>query len=114
MKSETPRSAGSRPWQLKPWLAYLVAVLATAATLGLRLALDAPLGGRPTLVLFTLPIMLSAYLGGLRAGLLATVLSYLGASYYLLPPLHSFRDESVERWQQFFVALAGVFIQRGL
>ena len=75
---------------LKPWQAYVLATAACVATLGLRLALDRPLGGQPTLVIFTLPIMLSAYAGGLGAGLLATALSYLLASYFLLPPLHSF------------------------
>jgi PAS domain S-box-containing protein len=49
--------------------------------------------------------------GGLRAGLLATGLTYFAASYYLLPPLHSFAIASaVDRWQQFFVMLAGVLI----
>jgi len=96
---------------LRPWPACMLALVVTVATLGLRLALDGPLGGRPTLVIFTMPIMLSAYLGGLRAGLLATGLSYLLASYYLLPPVHSFEVASaVERWQQFFVVLAGVVI----
>src|SRR6202050_262431 len=93
---------------LKPWQAYGVAILSTAATLGLRLALDGELRERPTLIVFSLPIMLSAYLGGLRAGLLATLLSYLGASYYLLPPIHSFRVASpVDRWNIFFCMLAG-------
>jgi PAS domain S-box-containing protein len=102
---------GARAGRLPSWQAYLFAVVATTATLGLRLALDAPLGGQPTLVIFALPIMLSAYVGGLRAGLLATALSYLAASYYLLPPLYSFQVSSgPERWQQFFVALAGVVI----
>jgi signal transduction histidine kinase len=97
--------------RLKPWQAYLFAVVATAATLGLRLAMDAPLEGQPMLVIFTIPIMLSAYLGGLRAGLLATALSYLAASYFLLPPFRSFGVESgADRWQQFFVTLAGVVI----
>jgi len=89
----------------------VVAVVATTATLWFRLAIDGLLGGRPTLVMFTLPIMLSAYIGGWRAGLLATALSYFEASYFLLPPISSFAVASgVERLQQFFVALAGVFI----
>ena len=72
---------------------------------------DEALGGQPTLVIFTMPIMLSGYVGGLRAGLLATAASYFAASYYLLPPLHSLAVAStVERWQQFFVVLAGVLI----
>jgi PAS domain S-box-containing protein len=73
--------------------------------------MDSALGGRPTLVIFTIPIMLSAYVGGLGPGLLATVLSYLQASYYLLPPIYSFHVTSaVEQWQQAFVAFAGVVI----
>jgi PAS domain S-box-containing protein len=77
----------------------------------LRLAFDEALGGNPALVIFTMPIMLSAYVGGLRAGLVATVASYLASCYYLLPPLHSFAvDSPFERWQQFFVVLAGVLI----
>jgi|GEM_PF-1020779 len=104
----SPVPGGGR---LKPWKADLFALSATAATFGLRIALDGPLGGQPTLVIFTLPIMLSAYLGGLRAGLLATAVSYFGAGYYLLTPIHSFAVVSgVEGWQQIFVALAGVFI----
>ncbi len=97
--------------RLRLWQAYLFAIAATVTTFGLRFALDGQLGGQPTLLIFTLPIMLSAYLGGLCAGLLATALSYFGAGYYLLPPLHSFAVASGgDRWQQFFVALAGVFI----
>ncbi len=98
-----------REW--KPWEAYAFALVVTAITLGLRISFDEALGGRPTLVIFTMPIMLSAYVGGLRAGLLATAASYFGASYYLMPPAHSFVIAStVDRWQQFFVVLAGMFI----
>jgi len=97
--------------RLKSWPAYLFAGAVTAATLGLRLALADQLKNRPTLIVFTLPIMLSAYVGGLRAGLLATGLAYFSASYYLLPPFHSFRVASVvDRWDLFFVILAGVVI----
>jgi PAS domain S-box-containing protein len=103
------RGSGVSP--LKPWQADVFAALVTAATLGLRLALDGQLKDRPTLIIFTVPIMLGAYLGGLRSGLLATVISYFGASYYLLPPFHSLRVASVvDRWDIFFVMLAGLVI----
>jgi PAS domain S-box-containing protein len=97
--------------QLKPWQAYVFAMVATAAALGLRLALTSQLAGRPTLIVFTLPIMLSAYVGGMRAGLLATVLSCLGAGYYLLPLFNNFWIVSpVDRWDILFLLLAGVVI----
>ena len=79
---------GSR--SLKSWQAYAVAVVTTAATLGLRLLLEGRLQGHPTLVIFVVPIVISAYFGGLRGGLAATGLSYLAASYFLLPPIYSF------------------------
>ncbi len=44
----------------------------------------------PTMIVFVIPITLSAYWGGLGPGLLATLLSALGADYFLLPPLYSF------------------------
>jgi K+-sensing histidine kinase KdpD len=97
--------------QLKSWQAYVFATVLTFATLGLRLALNGQLDGRPTLVIFTVPIMLSAYIGGLRAGLLATGLSYFLASYYLLPPFHSFWVASaIDRRDIFFAMLTGVVI----
>jgi PAS domain S-box-containing protein len=96
---------------LKPWPGLLFAVVVTAATLIVRLALDDALDSHSTLVIFTLPIMVSAYLGGLRAGLAATAASYLMSAYWLLPPLHSLAIASVvDRWQLFFVALAGIVI----
>src|ERR1700722_19232748 len=89
----------------------LIPVLSTATTLGVRLFLTDELRGRPTLIVFTLPIILSAYLGGLGAGLLATALCYLGASFFLLPPFNSFRvTHIVDRWDLFFLVLAGVVI----
>jgi hypothetical protein len=73
--ASSDEGAGRRHFPLKPWQAYGFALAATAATLGVRLALDGPLGGRPTSVMFTLSIMVSAYAGGWRGGLLATALS---------------------------------------
>lgn len=96
---------------LKPWQAYGFAVVATAATLGLRLLIAPQLAGQPALVIFTVPIMLSAYLGGLRGGLLATALAYLCARFFFLDPDNGFWTTGTpERWQLFFITLAGVVI----
>jgi len=73
--------------------------------------LASQLGTEPTLVIFTMPIAISAYLGGLGPGLLATVLSYLASSFILMGPTHSFWTEGIaQRWNIFFVMLAGVII----
>jgi len=107
-------AGGTEPFglgRLKGWHAYLFAAIATGTTLAVRLALDRPFEGRPALVLFTLSIMVSAYVGGLRAGLLATALSYFASSYYLLPPIHSFQVASGgTQWQQLCMVLSGVVI----
>jgi PAS domain S-box-containing protein len=97
--------------RLKPWQIYLCAILVTVATFALRHFLAGSIGAHPTLVIFAVPIMLSAYLGGLWPGLLATFLSCLGADYFLLPPVHNFWiDSPGMRWQLIFILLAGGFI----
>jgi PAS domain S-box-containing protein len=109
LRARMLRLAAARP--LRPWPAYGVAVLATLATLALRLVLDTALDGRPTLVIFTVPIMLSAYVGGWRAGVLATALSSLLANHYLLRPLGSLTAAwGSDQWDLFFVVAAGVVI----
>ncbi|BDU71967.1 PAS domain S-box protein [Mesoterricola silvestris] len=65
---------------------YAFAFLATAGTLGLRLACAPGFGQRPLMVLFMLPIIISAFLGGLGPGLLATGLSALFLDLALVPP----------------------------
>jgi hypothetical protein len=77
LSARTPAEPSSVP--LQRWKAVAVAVATTAATLWFRLSIDDLLGGRPTLVIFTIPIMISAYLGGLWGGLVATALTYVGA-----------------------------------
>ena len=69
--------------------AYPLAVALVLLTLWIRLHIDLPFYG-PVLIIFTIPIILSAYWGGIGPGLLATAVSFLGASYYLLPPIGSF------------------------
>jgi len=48
------------------------------------------LGSQPLMILFVIPLILSAYFGGMEAGLAATVMAALATTYFLLPPVHSF------------------------
>lgn len=65
----------------------------------------------PTLILFTVAIIVSAYVGGPGPGLASTLTAFVLASYFLLPPLHDFAIASnAERWQQAILVFAGVLI----
>ncbi|NTV13674.1 MAG: PAS domain S-box protein [Desulfobulbaceae bacterium] len=86
--SEASRPAAA-PWS-GGWV-YLFAVTATLATLLVRLAIPIPITARPMMVLFMFPIILSALAGGLRPGLVATLVAALAVDYYAIAPLHSLR-----------------------
>ena len=90
-----------------PWRGCICALATSVAAFGVHLALNTPLAREVTLVLFTVPIVLSAYVGGLSGGLLAT-----GLTYYVLPLLHGGLSlaPAPENWRQLFGALAGVLI----
>lgn len=107
-----PARAGvkiAEPWPRKIGL-HLLAMLFVALTLSFRLALGDRIGG-PTLIVFCIPIIFSAYLGGIGPGLLATLAACLGASYYLLPPLKSLAVAStLEQWQQGILLVTGTLI----
>lgn len=65
----------------------------------------------PAFILFIVPILVSAYYGGLGPGLLATGLAAAGVSYYLLPPLHSFEIlDANERWLLGILIVTGTLI----
>ena len=83
------------------WAAYLFAVLATSAMLVLRLQLAVSFGERPLLILFMLPILLSAVVGGFGPGVLATMVAAIGTAYYGIPPLHRLEiaaDHDLFQW----------------
>ncbi|MYN43918.1 EAL domain-containing protein [Pseudoduganella sp. FT93W] len=67
------------------WPMYLVAATITLSTLALHLAWTTQRD--PMLILFMLPIVLSATLGGMGPGLLATALAALSTEYCLIPPV---------------------------
>ena len=111
--SDVPKSgggamSGSSRARKGGW--YLLAGILAGVTLGLMLLAGDQIEG-PTLILFTILIIVSAYVGGLGPGLMATLVSVVGASYYLLPPLRSFHvASSSERWQQIILIVTGGFI----
>ncbi len=64
--------------------------------------------------MFVLPIILSAYAGGLGPGLCATALCCLSANYYVIAPVGGFSVTSIaQRWELLFLAFAGTLISLG-
>jgi PAS domain S-box-containing protein len=92
------------------WMAYLLAAGLALLTLLARMTIGSRFES-PTLILFTIPIILSAYWGGLGPGLLAMLLSVLGADYFILQPLFSFNISSTtNRVQEMVLLLTGGLI----
>lgn len=54
------------------WLTYVFAIIVTLLMLFVRMHMGLNADHRPLMILFMLPILLSALLGGLGPGLLAT------------------------------------------
>jgi PAS domain S-box-containing protein len=83
---------------------YGVAAFSVAMALLLTLLLE-QLIFRRILALFFAAVAISTYYGGMRAGLLATLLSTLAISYFLIPPVYSFAGMNLANLIQL-----GVFI----
>jgi K+-sensing histidine kinase KdpD len=90
------RGAGSRAWRATTMApgglagrpGYVLAIAVTAAALAARAAPGIDVERNPGLVLFALPILLSAYAGGLGPGLVSTAIAALGTNVLLLAPGH--------------------------
>jgi PAS domain S-box-containing protein len=85
------RPGGRFDWRalqdpVTPAYGYLVAAAAFAASLLFRYALRDSLGVKVPFLQFFPAIMVAAWLGGLRPGLVVTGLSALVSMYFLLPP----------------------------
>jgi PAS domain S-box-containing protein len=92
-------------------VAYAVAVLATGSSVLLRLSLLGFVGTESPFMTFFPGIVLSAYLGGWRPGLLATLLSVAAADYFLLEPRYSFEIHAAgDLYRVGLFALISVFI----
>lgn len=93
------------------WRAYALAAVLTIATLCLRAALAPWMGDRPVLILFVIPIVLSAYVGGMGPGLVCAALVAMGTAYFVMPPLYSFVFERpVDFAQWLIMILVGVIV----
>ncbi len=101
------RFAIAAPW--RTLLAYLIATAGTVAVFYGRLALGIEYSDRPLLILYFIPIVLGAYIGGLWPGLLSTALAALLTKYFLFPPFYSFRfDKELDLVQSVGFVVAGV------
>ncbi len=89
-------------------LGHAVAFLSVTATL-LVARLQFNLQAAPV-SLFLCAIMFTAWVGGLKAGVLATVLSLLSFKYYFLAPVHSLAVEQTELPRLVVFTLAAVFV----
>ncbi len=74
---------------------YCLAFILTIATSFLRQDISASFGGRPLLILFMLPIIISALWGGLGPGLMATVVAAAVSDYFIFAPIKSFKIAAV-------------------
>jgi PAS domain S-box-containing protein len=93
------------------WVPYAAAVVLTAATLALRLAIAPWVAERPLLIIFFLPMVISAWWGGFGPGLLATALAGLCTDYFLFPPTGSlWFDRSLDFAQWLFLLLEGALV----
>src|SRR3989454_6172500 len=89
-------------------LGYAVAFLSVAATV-LVARLQFNLQAAPV-SLFLCAIMFTAWIGGLKAGVLALMLSLLSFKYYFLAPVHSLALDSEEIPRLFVFTLAAAFV----
>jgi len=97
--------------ELPTWAKYLLALVFTGATFLARLGLGFAVREYLMLVIYTFPIILSAYVGGLGPGLFSTALAAIAVKYFFIPPIHSYAFDSpqtVIAWT--CLLLAGIII----
>ncbi len=66
---------------------------------------------RPAVILYAVPILLSAHLGGFGPGMVATVLSVLITAFLFMPPYFDlFVYSSIDQFQLLMLFITGVLI----
>lgn len=82
---------------------YGVAVIVSVLTLLLRFLLTPLLNGNAPLLVFILPVLFSAWYGGVRPGLLATVLCAIFGTYFFVQPQLSLGVLDIANWTRIII-----------
>ena len=77
-------------WHLRPLFAYAVTILAVALAVAVRILLDPYLGDHVPFATFFVAVIVSGWVGGFRPALLATLLGFVCAAFYFVPPRFTF------------------------
>ncbi len=83
------------PTPCHPAVLYGLALLLTALTVLIRQLLMPILGTEAPLLLFVIPVYVSASYAGLEPWLLATVVGAVAGTYFFIEPLFSFRASTI-------------------
>src|SRR5262249_18731491 len=89
VRATQPCEVGMRETFRARLVPYGAAVVAPAVTLLVRWPLQVVLGDRVLYMAFFPAVLLAAYFGGFWPGLVATALSGLAATYFLVDPIYS-------------------------
>jgi PAS domain S-box-containing protein len=91
---------------------YGVAIMSSATAVVICFFLDQALSGNVPLTIFIIPVAVSALLGGLRAGLLASLLCVMASPYFLTGPHHTFISMDTADWERLtlFLTTSGLLI----
>jgi K+-sensing histidine kinase KdpD len=73
-------------WRGCAFFDYTAAIAAVLLVLVVKLALQPLLAGRASFTLFSLAVMIAAFLGGRRAGIFATAISSIAGLYLIMQP----------------------------
>lgn len=102
---------GQAPLPHLRWVSFLFAVVLPLSLLAIRASITTELEDRPMMVMMMLPIIVSALMGGLWPGVLATAISAAGIAFYGLPPLRSLAiEKSIDQLQWAFLIANGVAV----
>lgn len=88
------------------WFVYGFAIVLVITMLWVRLQMPVVFANRPLLIMFMLPIIVAALLGGFGPGLAATLTAGALTSYFLVPPVYSFgiaASHDLFQWSLFIV-----------